>query len=338
MNSSCTTKRLGFTLVELLVVIAIIGILVALLLPAIQAAREAARRNQCGNNVAQMILAVHHYADAHSAYPAGTSDVAGPIANSVNGYHHGWLGRILPGLDEATRFNKTDYKVSVYHPNNAPLRNVAPSFCRCPSAPVGNGWTSNYAACHHDGEKPIDANDSGVFFLNSRVSDRHVTDGLSYTLFLGEKHLDTYDLGWFSGTRATLRNTGSMETARSIASLTSNPPTTDFEYSWTTSGGRAPNGMRNWQAPAILSSNSVVDGEEKQADPSLSAPPPGAPASYSMALASPAWVGGFGSFHNGGFLSAFGDGSVRYIPFGTNQTVYRRFGHRSDGAIPVAVW
>lgn len=338
MISTCTAKHRAFTLVELLVVLAIIGVLVGMLLPAIQASRETARRSQCSNNIAQLILAVQHYADAHLVYPAGTSDAAGPISNSVAGYHHGWLGRVLPHLDESIRFNKTDYKVSVYHPNNIPLRQAAPPFGRCPSSAASQPWSSNYAACHHDGEKPIDANDTGVFFLNSRISDRHVTDGLSYTLFLGEKQIDTYDLGWFSGTRATLRNMGTMDASRPIAALTTTVPMLDFDYSWTTSGGRAPNGMRNWHAPAILSSNSVVDGEEKHADPSLSVPPPGAPASYTMALASPAWVGGFGSFHNGGFFSAFGDGSVHYIPFGTNQTVYRRFGHRSDGAIPVAVW
>jgi prepilin-type N-terminal cleavage/methylation domain-containing protein len=338
MNSACSEKRCGFTLVELLVVIAIIGILVGLLLPAIQSAREAARRSQCGNNMGQLILAVHHYADAYTVYPAGTSDSTGPISNSVAGYHHGWLGRILPHLDEATRFNKTDYKVSVYHPNNAALRLNAVPVARCPSYPVGQGWTSNYAACHHDGEKPIDANDTGVFFLNSRISDRQITDGLSYTLFLGEKQLDTFDLGWFSGTRATLRNMGSMETSRFTAALTSTPPTTDFDYSWYASGPKFPPGIRNWQAAYVFSTESVLDGKEKEVDPSLSVPPPGAPPSYSMALASPAWVGGFGSFHNGGFFSAFGDGSTRYIPFGTNAIVYRRFGHRADGAIPVAVW
>ena len=78
----------GFTLVELLVVIAIIGVLVALLLPAIQYAREAARRMSCANNLGQLIVAVNHYEMAHSFYPAGTIDAKGPILNTRAGFHH----------------------------------------------------------------------------------------------------------------------------------------------------------------------------------------------------------------------------------------------------------
>jgi len=78
MNSRRTN---GFTLVELLVVIAIIGILVALLLPAVQAAREAARRSQCQNHLSQLILAVHNYEMAHQVFPPGTINPTGPIVN-----------------------------------------------------------------------------------------------------------------------------------------------------------------------------------------------------------------------------------------------------------------
>src|SRR5687768_3577398 len=97
--SSCT-RNCCFTLVDLFWVIAIIGILVALLLPAVQAAREAARRSSCSNNLVQLILAVNQYEMAHSAYPPGTVEPAGPIQNVAKGYHHGWITQILPYIEQ----------------------------------------------------------------------------------------------------------------------------------------------------------------------------------------------------------------------------------------------
>ncbi len=67
---------------------------------------------------------------------------------------------------------------------------------------------SNYAACHNDVEAPIDVNNSGVMFLNSHIGQKDVTDGTTHTIYVGEKLGDPTDLGWMSGTRATLRNTG----------------------------------------------------------------------------------------------------------------------------------
>ena len=67
---------------------------------------------------------------------------------------------------------------------------------------------SNYAGCHHDVESPIDENNNGVLFLNSHIRDKDVTDGLAHTIYIGEKLGSQWDLGWMSGTRATLRNSG----------------------------------------------------------------------------------------------------------------------------------
>ncbi len=197
--------RSAFTLVELLVVIAIIGILVALLLPAVQAAREAARRSHCSNNLLQLIVAVHSYHSAHNAYPPGTVNDTGPIKNEAAGYHHNWITQLLPYFEEQNAYHHVDFKVGVYDPANAPVRSVAIPTLSCPSI-ASFSLYSNYAGVHHDGEAPIDEDNHGVFFLNSHIRYDDVKDGSSKTIFIGEKLADEADLGWMSGTRATLRN------------------------------------------------------------------------------------------------------------------------------------
>jgi len=201
-------SRIAFTLVELLVVIAIIGILVALLLPAIQASRESARRASCTNNLRQLILAVHDYEQAHEHYPAGTVDKKGPIRNVPSGHHISWIARILPYLEENALFGQLDLNLSAYHNKNDPARQTVIDILICPSNPADYEPYSSYAGCHHDAEAPIDADNRGVFFLNSRLTRDDIKDGAAYTLFLGEKLIDDTDLGWLSGTRGTLRNTG----------------------------------------------------------------------------------------------------------------------------------
>src|SRR3954449_12018467 len=101
MAATRALKKRGFTLVELLVVIAIIGILVALLLPAIQAAREAARRSQCKNNLKQIGLALHNYESARGAFPPGFVSRATTVNGPGLGPGWGWAAHILPQLEES---------------------------------------------------------------------------------------------------------------------------------------------------------------------------------------------------------------------------------------------
>ena len=198
----------AFTLIEVLVVIIIVGMLVILLLPAIQSARECARRYQCAQHLQQLITAVHNYELAYGIYPPGTLESKGPIQNHAFGYHHNWIVQLLPYFEQQNAAALIDRSVGVYHRNNAEARDLECDVLVCPSQPISGWGYSSYAAVYHDNEAPIDKDNQGVFFLNSQITFDDLTDGAAQTLFIGEKIVEQGDLGWMSGTRATLRNTG----------------------------------------------------------------------------------------------------------------------------------
>jgi prepilin-type N-terminal cleavage/methylation domain-containing protein len=200
-QSSCLPGPRGFTLIELFVVLVIIMILVSLLLPAVQQAREAARRTGCRNNLMQIGLALRNYESAHECLPPGTVDVNRPLRNDAKGYQFSWAVQILPQLDLPNVHAVFDFRVGVYDKanNGAALQSIPVYTC-----PAGRA-SGSYAACHHDVEAPIDADNHGVMFLNSSIRRDDIRDGASNTIFVGEGGGGS----WVSGSRDTLRNTGS---------------------------------------------------------------------------------------------------------------------------------
>lgn len=222
-------RRAGFTLIELLVVIAIIAILIALLLPAVQQAREAARRTQCRNNLKQLGLAMHNYHDVNLTFPIGHQwrpfGSTSPSANGGCGW--GWSAYLLPYLDAGNLYNQFNFDMSLsdafcyegagdnnYGPvNNKPLVATPMPWARCPSsiAPEVFGWgtavepeylmlaVTSYKACTGaynggHGRVPEDGPQwaNGMFFRDSRIRIRDVTDGTSNTIMVGESNWQTW--------------------------------------------------------------------------------------------------------------------------------------------------
>lgn len=202
----------GFTLVELLVVVAIIGILIGMLLPAVQQVREAARRTACLNNLTQFGLAMHNYEFSFGELPPGVVDTAGPIQNVATGQHVGWMVQILRFVELNGVADAFNIKAGAYAPVNAPARAMQIQLYTCPSqgSVVSTSMAaglSHYAGCHNSVEAPIDADNDGLLFLNSAITYGDIYDGSSNTILIGEFIADpSIDLGWVSGTRASLRN------------------------------------------------------------------------------------------------------------------------------------
>ena len=303
-------RRPGFTLIELLVVIAIIGVLIGLLLPAVQAAREAARRISCANNLVQLGLAVHAYEMSNEQYPAGSVEATGPILNRPSGFHHNWLIALLPHLDRQVYYDNIDHSLGVYDPANAPVRRLTPNNFQCPSNDSGPA-RSDYAGAHHDLTAPIDANNNGVFFRNSSVRVRDIHDGVSHTIFAGEKAFDwgtaAFDLGWMSGTPGTLRNMGVPLNSGGLP-LAANQAGDSLPGLPDEDGNPQPNGVN---------------------DP----PQPGSPPPTGKALANLTTTAGFSSRHSGGVQFVFGDGSSRFLSDSIALTVAQQLVHRSDGKL-----
>lgn len=220
-------RRSGFSLIELLFVAAVVCLLIALLLPAVQQAREAARRTQCKYRLAQLSIAILNYHDAHSVFPPGCVNETGPIVSQADGLHTSWILQILPMIDQPALALRHDPEISVYDDRHSEIRAHSIATLLCPSdrllAVTGDDVAvTNYAGVIGGSDVLIDADNTGMFFLNSSVRATDIFDGSSNQIAIAEHcRMDVpsgIDLGWMSGTSATLRNGGMMINAVRLSS------------------------------------------------------------------------------------------------------------------------
>ncbi len=339
--------RSGFTLVELLVVIAIIGILVGLLLPAVQAAREAARRMQCGNNVKQLALAYHTYESAFKAMPRTASpafDTATAPAQqtgSWNGYSA--LVGILPNIEQGSLFNQFTFRQYHYDATVLPGQTNSaltlgrfriPGFV-CPSdraypSTTDTGW-SNYGVSEgsNAGWNVTAAFRNGFFQRDVYNKFGDCTDGLSNTIMLAE-----FVKG--DGDNTTLTNMGDVVrgvafpnapiskrfitqanldaygAAGLAAGSTASNQLTFAGFRWAAPGfyNGAINTMAppNWRFPAVHECTGCGQADAQGIFPARSR-------------------------HSGGAQHAMGDGSVQFISNTVNLTTYQALGSAFAGDI-----
>ena len=309
-------KKLGFTLVELLVVIAIIGVLIALLLPAVQQAREAARRMQCTNNMKQLGLALHMYNDTYKALPMGVLQ------------NHNWRVSVLPYIEQKALYDFLDFGQSFSGSSSNTgtnvnyLSKVAIDAFICPSSPLdpnmNPGWNSHKFQYHHymGVSGAVGTNigtcqkfygwncDNGPFGMNRKVRLAELTDGTSNTMILGEQS-------------DRVKYTGSGV------------------GSWPFADGKtmAPGGYHGgWEGPANLNQTGNQNGIMSGIVPVQYGPNATCPDQWECGYC---YVNStiLASAHPGGILITLADGSSRFIAETIDLNNFKLLALRSDGQV-----
>ncbi|MEO8497629.1 MAG: DUF1559 domain-containing protein [Planctomycetota bacterium] len=348
-------ERVGFTLVELLVVIAIIGILVALLLPAVQAAREAARRMSCGNNLKQIALAIHNYHDTHKVFPPirGGQLVSGgtqpfgstatvypaPCPGWYNSTAWSWRALILPFVEQQPLYNTINFNATrdnacwggaSFTGSTDPNSVRIPAY-ECPSEPWqvnGSNAPTNYAGIWSGFDaNAFDGTVSrlGVFGMGSSVSSvgmQSITDGTANTVMVGEVYRG---VPYWRTTDTSTHHTGQrcdrwiVETGFCGAD-TSYPPNT-YKLSQAQCLTRPPTTIGDNSIGAIFNPSQCP---AKNCCPDIVE-----------------WVDNhnngnrgrrpISSLHPGGAQAAYADGAVKFVPDTVDTPTWRNTGTRSGG-------
>ncbi|HWL10979.1 MAG TPA: DUF1559 domain-containing protein [Planctomicrobium sp.] len=339
-NTHCpkfrTSLRSGFTLIELLVVIAIIAILVALLLPAVQQARESARRSLCKNRLRQIGLAIHNYHDTHSVFPIGGGHAATTYGDGGTASYRGpWSVLILPYLEQSALYQKFNFsramfsysleEGSAYSENVPPAKTPLQSY-QCPTYGGYNRLHSNYfgvmgggvmlTAYSSTGSPGRAMWENGMLYRNSNVRMRDVTDGTTNTLLVGETIYQRaplmtpggsqYFFTWASAIRAT-----------GLTSPTTIPGTLAGVTDVPINGWKGDGGMDD---TAFIESEANVRGKIRSGSTAVDA---------KQCIQCRA----FSSAHTGGAHFLLGDGSVRFVNENVNMTTLQNLAIRNDGEV-----